>query len=633
MNELPIKILLIEDNPGDAHLIQIMLSEVKNTNRNITCIERLSAGLDYIANKKIDVILLDLGLPDSQGLDTLRQVCKKAPSLPIVVLTGLDDEQLAMQAVSEGAQDYLVKGEITGKALWRVIRYSIERIQTEKVLLLSEQRFKEAQALGKIGNWELDLATQQIGWSDQVYELYERDKNLGTPSVEEEALYYTQEETRRLREYARLATQEGKGFEYELTAKLPSGKTAFFNASMHPIKDDKGHVIKLFGTVQDITERKKMEEQMLTNAKLASIGELAAGVAHEINNPLTIVIGYAQLLSDREDVPEDIKQDLDRIYQSSQRVVRIVQSLLRFAHRYEPEKTLVNINELIENTLELRSYELRTSNVDLEVKLAPDLPLITADYNQMQQVLLNILMNAEHAIAETKHTGKIIIETSTANNSVKIAITDNGPGITREIIPKIFDPFFTTKPVGSGSGLGLSVCHGIITEHGGTLSALSEGGAGATFVIELPVPAEMPSVNGKEAVEMAPAKPTRTITGTILIIDDEPLIHDLLRRTLEAEGHKVDDAFGAQEVQAKVTDTSYDLLLLDIKMPGMSGEELYTILKKEYPHLAEKVIFITGDTLTEETTAFLDSSGRPYLSKPFDSMIVKAAVRKALAGR
>ncbi len=373
------------------------------------------------------------------------------------------------------------------------------------------------------------------------------------------------------------------------------------------------------GSFMDTTGTKKIEEQILTTSKLASIGELAAGVAHEINNPLTGIIGYAQLLTARQDVSTDIKEDLSKIYEESQRAVKIVQNLLRFAHHYQPDRSYVDINELIQRTLELRSYELRTSNIELVTKLTPNLPWVLADYNQLQQVFMNIIVNAEQAIAEVKHQGKITVATDTVGDCVRIISADSGPGISEENISKIFDPFFTTKPVGSGSGLGLSVCHGIISQHGGRIYAESKSGEGATFFIELPVATVAEADIEKGEVTVKEKKRHQPKNGkNILVIEDESAIREVLKRALAAEGYQVDITTDGKTGIAMMQKKPYDLYIVDLKMPGMGGSELYRIVNKKHPAEAEKIVFITGDTITPETHDFLVATGRPYLSKPFE---------------
>jgi PAS domain S-box-containing protein len=249
--------------------------------------------------------------------------------------------------------------------------------------------------------------------------------------------------------------------------------------------------------VSDITEHKRAEEERgqferkaQIASRLASVGEMAAGIAHEINNPLTSVIGYSQLLSGREDIPEDVKMDLKAIDEGAQRVAGIIKRLLTFARQSRPERTLVSIDDLITNTLDLRAYHLRTNNIKVTTKLAADLPLTTADPAQLQQVFLNIIVNAEAEMKQARGRGKLLIKTEEVNGTIRISFKDNGHGIAKENLARIFDPFFTTREVDQGTGLGLSICHGIIAEHKGRIWAESRLGRGATFIVELPIATE-----------------------------------------------------------------------------------------------------------------------------------------------
>jgi len=417
----------------------------------------------------------------------------------------------------------------------------------------------------------------------------------------------------------------------ELEILRKDGSTVWAEARVSFLRGAEDQPIGLIAVMRDITERKKAEQQALVNAKLASVGELVAGVAHEINNPLTGVIGYAQLLMERGDVVPDIKEDLQKIYEESQRTVRIVQNLLRFARQYKPEKDLVDINELLGRTLELEAYKLRTSNVELSTNLAADVPLILADYNQLQQVILNIITNAQQAMAETERKGKIALTTGVINDYVRVSIADNGPGISPENITKIFDPFFTTKPGGGGSGLGLSVCHGIITEHGGNIYVGSTLGKGTTFTIELPITTgEQAVIKEKKAAEKRSRRHRRKMTGNILVVEDEPAIRAVLTRNLSASGYQVQAVSDGKTALDMLANNVYKLLLVDLKMPGMNGRELYEVMKKKHPNSAKRVVFITGDIMTADTHDFLASTGRPYLIKPFDVKDITDVIEKVL---
>jgi PAS domain S-box-containing protein len=253
-----------------------------------------------------------------------------------------------------------------------------------------------------------------------------------------------------------------------------------------PIFDERGEITGTVHIARDTTERKRQSEQLMITDRLASIGELASGAAHELNNPLTSVVGFSQLLMER-DVPDDIREDVSIIYSQAQRAAEVVKNLLVFARKHIPMKQPNQINRIIEDVLSLRAYEHKLNNIEVKRGLAPDLPEIMADYFQMQQVFVNIIINAEYFMKEKHNGGTLTVTTKRQNDTVVVSIADDGPGIPEGCLGQIFNPFFTTKEVGKGTGLGLSICHGIVTEHGGKIYAESEPGAGATFVIELPI--------------------------------------------------------------------------------------------------------------------------------------------------
>ena len=243
----------------------------------------------------------------------------------------------------------------------------------------------------------------------------------------------------------------------------------------------------------DITERKQAEErerqlqqELNISSRLASVGQMAAGIAHEINNPLTGVIGFSDLLI-KKDIPEDIRKDVNIIYEGAQRIASITSRMLAYARQYKPERALVNINDIIETTLSMRTYEMESSNIEVTPQLDPDLPTTMADAGQLQQVFLNIILNAETEMINAHGKGSLSVKTERIDNTIRISFKDDGPGIPKKNLERIFEPFFTTREVGKGAGLGLSVSHGIVTQHGGKLYARSTFGKGVTFIVELPI--------------------------------------------------------------------------------------------------------------------------------------------------
>ena len=260
----------------------------------------------------------------------------------------------------------------------------------------------------------------------------------------------------------------------------------YMEAVCSPIFNDRGEVTATVHVVRDITERKKMEEQLVVTDRLASIGELASGVAHELNNPLTGIIGFSELLLD-EDIPDNVRKDLRVIQREAQRSAGIVRNLLTFARKHAPAKEPVDINSIIQKALELRAYEQKVNNIQVNTYLTSDLPEIMADGFQLEQVFINIIINAEHFMIEAHGRGTLTITTEQVGDIIRASFADDGPGIAKENLGHLFDPFFTTKEVGKGTGLGLSISYGIITEHNGRIYAESELGKGATFVVELPI--------------------------------------------------------------------------------------------------------------------------------------------------
>ncbi|MFC1984915.1 PAS domain S-box protein, partial [Chloroflexota bacterium] len=273
---------------------------------------------------------------------------------------------------------------------------------------------------------------------------------------------------------------------YEIKGTGPDGSTSWYETSTGPLIHG-GQITGVIQIVSDVTERKQMQTQIITNDRLASIGELISGVAHELNNPLTGVIGFSDLLAGRKDLPDDIKEDIEIINREAKRTANIVKNLLTFARKQPKERQPTDINRAIEAVMELRAYEQKVSNFEVNTRFASDLPEIMANAFDLQQAFLNIIVNAEHAMLEAHGKGTITITTVREEDIIRVSLADDGPGISEEQIGHVFDPFFTTKEVGKGTGLGLSICYGTITDHGGRIYVESKLGKGATFIIELPV--------------------------------------------------------------------------------------------------------------------------------------------------
>jgi PAS domain S-box-containing protein len=385
--------------------------------------------------------------------------------------------------------------------------------------------------------------------------------------------------------------------------------------------------------IRDITERKQAEErekqlqqELSLASRLASIGEMASGVAHEINNPLTGVIGFSQLLMSK-DIPDNIRDNLQVIHSEAQRVARIVAGLLTFARQRQPGRERTDINDTLSAVMELRSYEMKVNNIEVETRLAPDLPKTMADASQLQQVFLNIALNAEKEMIVAHNRGRLSVKTEKIDDFIRVSFSDDGPGISRENLEKIFDPFFTTREVGNGTGLGLSICHGIITQHHGKIYARSELGKGATFIIELPIVSDTGQTEAATVIE----EESRQQSGArILVVDDETAILDFLKRLLTKEGYRVETLNRAQAALERLQSEQYDLILLDIKMPGMSGIDLYYRIEAIDPALTQRTMFITGDVMETTTKDFLDKTKAPHIAKPINIEQLKKEINQIL---
>lgn len=411
----------------------------------------------------------------------------------------------------------------------------------------------------------------------------------------------------------------------QVTSGDELGQLAYaFNHMTKNLRHSHAELQRTFQTLQ------ATQAQLIQSEKLSAVGEFVAGVAHELNNPLTSVIGFAELLKEVDLHPKH-RSYLQYIVKSTERCHKIVQGLLSFARQHPPERALLNVNEMIGDVLEILAYEMRTSNIEVRREFDPALPKILGDSHQFQQVVLNILNNARQAIETTPENGLIRITTESNDTHVRIIIEDNGPGIPAENLTKVFDPFFTTKTVGKGTGLGLSLCYGIVREHGGAIVAHSLPGKGATFIIE--VPARHTAAN-EDADHRASA--SRFLNGEgkrVLVIDDEEWILELVRQILQQDGFEVDTARDGNAALDQVTREKYELLVCDWKMPGLSGPQLYHRIAQSNPEAAARLMFMTGDVVSDSFQQFLKQHTKRCLSKPFSVQELRYSIGAFLMER
>jgi two-component system NtrC family sensor kinase len=395
--------------------------------------------------------------------------------------------------------------------------------------------------------------------------------------------------------------------------------------------------VRLEALVRDVSDRKKLDDQtrdlyhqLLQAEKLASLGQTISGIAHELNNPLATILTWAERLAQRQ-ADGQTRRGLEVILSEADRSARIVRNLLTFARKRHTTRTMVDVNTIVEETLALRSYEQRVTNVNVLSALAAGLPQVFADPHQLQQVLLNLVINAEQAMLSAHGHGTLVVRTwhNGENDSVVLEVNDDGPGIPEEARTRIFDPFFTTKEVGKGTGLGLTVAYAIVQEHGGRIwIGGPEGGPGASFFVELPT---------GNATAVRPPQPAPEVIArdlprgaSVLLVEDEPALAQAVAEGLSDAGFVVDRACDGEEALARVGARTYDLVVCDLKMPRVDGMSFYRAIAATKPSLSRRVIFVTGDVVGTDAERFLEETGCRWLAKPFRLADLLRSAREVL---
>ena len=424
----------------------------------------------------------------------------------------------------------------------------------------------------------------------------------------------------------------------EIRVRHKLGEWRRIRCHFSPLCDETGKIDGVIISGRDVTDLKRLEEQLIQAEKLAAMGQMLAGVAHELNNPLTAILGVTELLREREGFDDSTKRQLDLTHRQARRAARIVQNLLEFSRPASPQKKSLNVSNLIERTLQLHDHSLRRNNVQVEFQPQPGSLTVIGDSNQLIQVFLNLISNAEHAIREIRESGRIQIRIGRIGANIAVTVQDDGVGILPEALPKLFDPFYTTKRPGGGTGLGLSICTAIVREHGGSIDVETLPVGGSAFTVFLPVALEKASAE-PIADATTPAFPgIRTASSdllkgrSILVLDDEESIRMLLEEGLTAYGLHVDCASTPAGAVEFVKGRNYDILLCDLNLSanGFSTggrEAAQQILSAAGTH-KPTVIFMTGDLVDAPES---NSTEPPHLQKPFRISDVLAMFREVLS--
>jgi PAS domain S-box-containing protein len=421
-------------------------------------------------------------------------------------------------------------------------------------------------------------------------------------------------------------TLAGKRQRAELHFHAAAGRERIGAISCTPIVEQE-QVTGALCIVRDVTRERRVADEMRQREKLAAVGQLVSGVAHELNNPLAGITAFAQLLEGSPSLSAEERDAVDTIQKEAKRAAKIVSNLLLFSRQRQPERSSTDLNRVVMDTLELQRYVLRSAQIEIITELDATLPRTWADPFQLQQVMLNLIVNAEHAMRGRLGARRLTLGTAHSGERIIVTVSDNGAGISEEKLSRIFDPFYSTKPVGEGTGLGLSISHGIIRQHRGELRVRSAEGGGATFEIDLPI----------AAPESPPPRQLRRAADTprqrrFLIVDEELAVRQALQMHLRKAGCFVDAAADGRAALALLAAQTYGAIFLDLRLPELAGEALFAELVARDPDHAGRVVFATADLESAPARSFLQRSGRPFVGKPFAlatvaAMLIQAATR------
>jgi PAS domain S-box-containing protein len=408
------------------------------------------------------------------------------------------------------------------------------------------------------------------------------------------------------------AVRTGQGWHGTIVRRRRDGSTFSSSATVVPLSDERGRMTAVLGVERDITEELQLRQQLIHTERLSAAGQLVSGVAHELNNPLQSILGFTELLIDSER-RRSTRRDLERVRAEAERAGKIVGNLLAFVRRTSIERAEADFNDLVRGAIAIRAYELKTRNIELEEYYAADLGPVVVNREEIRQILINLILNAEHAMQSAHTAGRLVMRTGTAGAGVFVEICDDGPGVPAHLAGQIFEPFFTTKGVGEGTGLGLPISLGIAEAHGGSL-VLVPSRSGACFRLTLPTCRQ---ARTPEEAAIATARAAADLGHRALVVDDELSVRDLLQRLLEKRGFAVDVAEDGRAASSLLESHRYDVILCDIRMPRMGGLMLYERIRSDHPHLLRGFAFITGDTLNPEIPRLIEPTHVPVLTKPF----------------
>jgi PAS domain S-box-containing protein len=634
MSEKRIRILLVEDNPGDAFLVRTLLEE-SGEHFVIEHRENLTTALTVLGTQsqdtQFDVVLLDLNLPDSSGMETIRRIRDTDSQTPIVVLTGHKDEKIAFEALSHGAEDYLTKEFPDGRTIRRSIRYAIERSRAERALKESEERYRKlvelAPELIAVLSGETICYINQQGL--KILGMSDANAMLGHSFVE---MLHPDSREIMQEHIERYAHGYAGRADFVIMCRRFSGETVELEVSAMAFTHEDAPAMLILA--EDVTERRKIERQLIQTSKLATLGELAASVAHEMNQPLNVIRMAADTCALQYDLeavqPAFQREKLDLISGQTERMAEIIRHLRIYSRPDEDGFEYFDPMVAVVRAVDMVEHDCHLAGITVDVVPAAEQCQVSGRLVQLEQVLVNLLTNARDAIVENQGDfgaiGGLIRVTSmvdTEEELLRIAVNDNGGGIPEDAIDLIFHPFFTTKDVGKGTGLGLSVSYGIIEGMGGEIEARNEGD-GACFELILPaanigvraIDARKAGQDADDSKSQNAAKERGTRGVRVMVVDDEVDAMEIISAYLEGEGYSVSAASDGADALAMAGIMPPDILVTDIRMPQMDGNTLIRALRQRNPLLP--IIVMTGHPGDADKPVVSGDAPTMVMAKPLD---------------
>jgi len=631
----PVRVLMLEDDEHDATLIRRELGRLTPP-PDIRHVATEAAFVTALGEFAPHVILSDHNIPGFGGGAALELARKALPDTPVILVTGSLDEETAVAYLKAGATDYILKDRIVrlGPAVLEALQRARQRQALRRHERLLRQIIDANPSLIFVKDWDgrFVLVNQAVAeiYGTTVEALVGKTDADFNPDKEEVAHFLRND-----REV--MSSGRPKLIAEEPVTNPAARQTRWFQTIKVPLRLPDDDFPKLLGVATEITERKRLEEQLLQSQKMEAVGQLAGGVAHDFNNILTAIVGYTDLLAEDLSANTRHREDLEEIRKAARRAAALTRQLLAFSRKQVLEPRVVDLNAIVQN-MDKMLRSLISENIELKAQFAPNLAAARADPNQLEQVIMNLAINARDAMPDG---GTLTIETGNAKldedyaakhisvvpgEYVMLAVSDTGCGMDQDTQARIFEPFFTTKPAGRGTGLGLSTVYGIVKQSGGNIWLYSEPGKGTTFKVYLPAVDAAVEEPGKP---LAPAA-RKSAGETILVVEDDDQLRRLTHRALAGQGYTVleaDRGTTAMDI-ARRHKGRIDLLLTDVVMPDTNGRKLADALRTDRPGL--RVLFMSGYPDGAIVHHGILDHGVAYLAKPFTTEAVTRKVREVL---